>query len=324
MGHNLEEKNEKISMMYVGKQPWHGLGQYLGENNVTAEEAMQAASMDWEVATVPLYIETETPEYSGIMKAVKDRKAIIRTDTYDVLGLKSDHYRPLQNRDAFKVLDLVVGSNQAVWHTAGVLGKGERIWISAKIPDTFSVGSKDDRIEQYFLLTNGHDGLSSIQIKFTPVRVVCQNTLKQALIADENKVMNIKHMGINMENRLKIAGELLSRLHGYAKIFNDEADKMFNYRMSDFAIDNFLRKVLKVDDDLLDDKKYIGIKHLVENGMGTELEGVKGSLWGTYNAVTEFADHSEHKNQANWILTGEGFKLKERSWHEAIELVNTL
>ncbi len=322
MAHNLNENNGKYSMMYVGGKPWHGLGQYLGETAIDANTAIEAAQMNWKVSTTPLYFKNS----EGEVTEIKDRKAIIREDTQDILGLKSDHYRPLQNSDAFKVLDLVVGENAAVWHTAGVIGKGERIWVSAKIPGSFSIGSKDDRIEQYFLLTNGHDGLSSIQIKFTPVRVVCQNTLKQALIADENRVMNIKHMGLNMENRVKQSAELLSRLYGYAKIFADDAERMYSYKMNDNNIDDYMKELLKIEDDEMfvgaKAKKYNTIMDLVESGRGTEIEGVRGSLWGVYNAITEYVDHNANKQgNEKWILTGGGFKLKENAWDMAMKLV---
>lgn len=323
MAHNLENRDGRTSMMYSGKKPWHGLGQYLGGNNVTAEEAIVAAGMDWEVKTVPLYY--STTEHVPDMQEVPKRKGIVRMDTGDILGVMSNHYKPLQNKDAFKVLDPIVGNNAAVWHTAGVLGKGERIWVSAKLPDTFYVGSKEDRIEQYFLLTNGHDGLSSIQLKFTPVRVVCQNTLQQALIADGNKTVSIKHMGKNMEVRMQEAAEWLSRINGYARIFKEEAEKMYKHSMvTDESIDNFLASVLCLSEDaeLTNNKKYIGIRNLMESGAGTNLSNVKGSLWGAYNAVTEYVDHTEHKNQSKWVLTGEGFKLKERAWNAAEELVS--
>jgi hypothetical protein len=114
------------SMMYVGETPWHRLGTRL-DNPATAEEAMRAAGLGWEVQLQPLYTGPER------MVKVRDRYAVCRTDRLDQadggqLGVVGRDFTPLQNREAFSFLDPVVGDGGAIYHTAGSLRGGRRVW----------------------------------------------------------------------------------------------------------------------------------------------------------------------------------------------------
>jgi phage/plasmid-like protein (TIGR03299 family) len=166
-------------MMYVGAEPWHGLGQKL-DGPATSVEAIQAAHLDWDVIKVPLFTKQrgryrDIPNRFGVVRADKSSKG----DTA-VLGIVGASYKPFQNRQAFAWFDGIVGEGKAIYHTAGALGEGERVWILAKLPGEIRVLG-DDVVNKFLLLSNSHDGESSIQVKFTPIRVVCNNTLTMAL-----------------------------------------------------------------------------------------------------------------------------------------------
>src|SRR3990167_8634121 len=239
MSHNLNMNEEgRASMMYTGETPWHKLGTYLGENAVTAEEAIKAANMEWEVSLHPVY--------SGFaeLKEIDDFKAVIRQDTGDVLGIRKQKYTPYQNKDAFKVLDPFIGEGKARWHTAGVLGKGERVWIQAKLPGYIEV-TKNDIIEKYLFLTNSHDGSTGIKLGFSPQRIVCANTLKMALLSDQSSIMNVKHTK-NHEIKIKQALKVLGLVEKIAEDFETDAKKMYEFKMSDADIDAYLAEVINI------------------------------------------------------------------------------
>lgn len=99
---------------------------------------------------------------------VPDYFATLRTDTSDVLGVVGKDYQIVQNNEAFSFFDSIVGGNGILYETAGALGKGERIFITAKLPDYIRVG-KEDLIEKYLFLTTSHDGSGSITAAFTPI-----------------------------------------------------------------------------------------------------------------------------------------------------------
>ena len=178
MSHNLLLQNGQASMFYINEVPWHGLGTRL-DQPATAQEGIAAAHLDWKVVKLPLFAGSKRIPVTDRFAVVRRRGDLIqRTDP--VLGVVSHEYTPLQNHQAFQFFDPIVGQNAAIYHTAGALGNGQRVWILAQLPGYIRVAG-DDITEKYLLLSNSHDGKSSVTIKFTPVRVVCQNTLTLAL-----------------------------------------------------------------------------------------------------------------------------------------------
>ena len=146
-----------------------------------------------------------------------------------MLGVVGKDYEVVQNVDAFEFFDAIVGGGDGIlYETAGALGKGERIFITAKLPGYIRVG-KGDFIEQYLMLTTSHDGFGSITAAFTPVRVVCRNTLNAAMRNHSNAI-KIRHtasandrlkqahtlMGIQFQPRRRTARAYLTIGHRYA------------------------------------------------------------------------------------------------------------
>lgn len=322
MAHNLNvnSKTGKVSMFYYGQTPWHELGQKL-DKPATAAEAIAAAGLDYEVVKMPLKAGAELID-------VPNYFATVRTDTMESLGVVGNRYQVLQNRDAFAFFDSLVGEGEAIYHTAGALGKGEKIWILAKLPDYIKVG-KADVVEKYLLLTNGHDGRTLVRAKLTPIRVVCQNTLNMALRGSEQQI-SVMHNGntkVNLEVAWKVLGltnELYDQLAG---IFN----KMSLTKISDKQLVDYVRTLVYGEELAGPTPKKTEqmetILSLAESGQGAELEGVRGTVWGAYNAATEFADHVDGAKREQdaalkslWFGAREEFKL--RAYNLATALIN--
>jgi len=184
MAHMISTASGRAEMFYVGEVPWHGLGTRV-EGSATSEVAIQAAGLDWDVTTEPLYLADGRPV---------DRMACIRSDTKAILGTVSPRYCPVQNRDAFTFLDSLTMANELHYETAGSLGQGERVWMLARVPGELRVAGTDDVTKPYLLLTNCHDGTGALRCLFTGVRVVCNNTLMRAT-RNQSEGLHLRHTG---------------------------------------------------------------------------------------------------------------------------------
>lgn len=336
MAHNLAEKDGKVSMMYVGQEPWHGLGTKLAKA-ATSEEAIVAAGLDYAVEKRPIYY-TITDAANAAHRPIADKFATVRMDTKEALGVVGSQYRPLQNKEAFSFFDAVVGLKEAIYHTAGALGKGETVWLLAKLPGEIKVIGHDVS-EKFLLLTNSHDGSGSIKVLFTPIRVVCQNTLNVALSTREN-AFSIRHtpgMGLKVEEAQKALGIVNARF----ELFQDAARKLATTELTVKASQAFFTKVanrygeapeLAKGQELPAKTKAIieEMTRLFEGGRGAELKGAKGTAWGAFNAVAEFVDFYRptrsgdvsaiRASRADSLLFGTGKAMKQRAWDEALAL----
>ncbi len=150
--------------------------------------------------------------------------ANVRSDNNTVLGVVGKDYHIVQNRDAFSFFDAIVGGEEGIlYETAGALGNGERIFITAKLPGYIRVGNGDDVTEKYLFLTTSHDGSGSITAAFTPIRIVCRNTLNASL-KNMTNVVRIKHTSgakQRLEDAHKVIGLVNTLSHQLESIFNE-------------------------------------------------------------------------------------------------------
>lgn len=318
MSHNINIVNGKASMMYVGDTPWHSLGTRL-EKPATASEAVESAGLGFQVEKFNL---RTTPNNLP----VSHHFATVRMDTMEVLGVVGSRYEVIQNKDAFSAFDALVGEGQAIYHTAGVLGKGERIWILAKLPEYIRVGGRDI-VEKYLLLTNTHDGSATVSIKLTPVRVVCENTLSFALKGPEQEV-HIWHT-LQAKEKLNQAHEVLGLSNKLFELLGKYYVEMSYVQINSMMLNQFINKVFPLPLFSLR-ASYMKevqerIVELFESGQGSAIAG--RTLWGAYNAVTEYVDHYRLGSKSDsirlksiWFGSGEG--IKKKAFVCAVDMLN--
>jgi len=325
MAHELAVVNGKAAMAYFGPAPWHGLGTQL-ENPATAEEAIVAAGLDYEVELTPLMTLDGIP--------VPQRKAVVRDDTLDVLGVVGNSYQPVQNRECFGFLDGVVGEGELRYHTAGALRLGERVWMLAKLPDEIRVKDSDDITEKFLLLSNSHDGSSSLRVFFTPIRVVCANTLSIAEREGQRQGISIVHKG-NPVEKVRQAQTVLGLADRFYRQVSEKMEFLARHYPSREQLEDFFSD-LYPDREESRSRRAANVRDqlfkLFESGMGQEIPEIRHSTWAALNAVTEYIDHhrptrvkneldrADQRLDAIWF--GSGARLKERAWELALQMAS--
>jgi len=326
MSHELEMINGKAQMFSVRQLPWHRLGKIL-ENPPTSKEAIIEAGLDWKVEpreiAWKLTSEDGTPTYEDIPK----RKALVRVTDAKPLAIVSNTYQPLQNSEAFEWFDTFVKQGMATYETAGSLQGGKKIWVLAKLTNSMEI-VKGDEVRKYILLANGHDGVTSVLIQPTGIRVVCQNTLSMSLGA--GLVNSIWHQG-DIQRKM----ERVKRALGLAEEEFDKRKEIYQ-AMARCPVDNikigtYVKSLIPNANEEATDRVKRSVTaaqeriwHLHENGQGSDIPGVKGTVWGIYNSAVEYGDYDmpkRVKDIGNYQLFAGGAQFKKRAYNKALELM---
>lgn len=328
-------------MAYAVKgAPFRYSGAINVENCNTAAEVMAAAGLDWNVAKCELVakmpIHTDRPEDNGFIFGSNNYVecpnafATYRTDYNIPLGIVKERYTPVQNTEAFTFFDSAIGKDKAIWQTAGFFGNGERIFVSVKLPKNIFV--QGDPVENYLVFTTSHDGSSGVKILFTPIRIVCQNTLNAAIDSSTNYV-SFRHTK-SVHSNLDIAAEILGICDNKIVALQESFNAMKKIRMSDEKAQQIFANVILTEDEqfrikqtghtigqiitrdwrAIDDSQVSMKKVNTLSEMnnyyfaGVGQREIIGSAWGVYNAVTGYysnIDNSEGIKRMDSLLYGD-------------------
>jgi len=312
----------------------------------TSKEVIEKAKLDWKVEKCPLMAkmpgeatwdkQNEIDIKDGFFKGSNFYRTIegvygtYRTDLNIPLGVVKDKYTPVQNIDAFKFFDSAIGKNKAIWQTAGFFGNGERIFVSAKLPQHIFI--KDDIVDNYLVFATSHDGSMGVKILLTPIRVVCENTLNAALHNNEAYI-SYRHTE-SVHEKLDIAQEILGISNIKIKALEETYNNFANINVTDDqAADYYARLILSKSEyndlkstghtpmqlvlrswDAMNDANISTRKcniiaemyYYYMNGIGQQ--EWRGTGWGVYNAVNGYysnVDKAEGTKRMDSLLYGD-------------------
>lgn len=288
MAHEVE------TMFYRNDVPWHRLGNKVVDAP-TIEEAIVAAGLDWTVSVQDLFMANGT---------MVPNKATVRDSDQSVLGVVGPNYTPLQNMDAFKFFNPFLEGNQVTLETAGSLRQGKRVWILAKINKDPLVITKNDTVEKYILLAHGHDGLMSVRVGFTPIRVVCANTLAMSIGNSGSQLLRVKHTK-NLNENLEKISEVMNVANQSFEATAEQYKFLASREISQADLEKYIKLVFvgpkfeKMEDEGKKPARDVMPKvlRLFEEGHGAQLPGVKGTYWAAYNAINEYLGYEKGNDE---------------------------
>jgi len=156
--------------MMNGRAAWHGLGEVV-EGTLPAGEAFTRAGALFPVGVTGLYAKAD----DGEMLEIEDRRAIWRPDTRTILGVASDHYKPIQNTQLLRFAEAI--REEVDMDTVIVLKGGAKVAFTARLRGSDHEVIPGDKIHRNIVGYLGHDGKTAFGGMFTNIRVVCANTL---------------------------------------------------------------------------------------------------------------------------------------------------
>jgi phage/plasmid-like protein (TIGR03299 family) len=359
---NIEMVNGVASFAENGRREraWHGLGQVVNEP-MFVKDALKLCHADFNVGfqkVVALSEELQNAMDNGefINAAmlrdllIDNTMATMRLDTNKSLGIVSDKYGIVQNEDAFKFVDMFCSGkfanrdNTPVIETCGVLGKGERIFVTAKFPKSIVLDAKrDDLVDMYVVFTTSHDGTGAVRCVCTPIRVVCNNTLNWAMkenigrIAFRHSSKVMSRLDLLNEENAEFAYKALNVAETYANGLKESFDHLRNIKLAERDLDNIIAQVVlapdaakefmqtrNIESDAIKTRGrniFLGVKECLETGVGQEGQERGTAMW-LLNGLTSYyqneATERSEEIKFDSILDGNIYKKVQKAYDLAI------
>lgn len=322
MSHELDMRANGVAAMFsVRETPWHRLGTVI-QDIPTIEEALHLGGLDFHVETQPIFTKRHVLLEDGDSfektEEIEGFKATMRMDRHEVLGVVGSRYTPLQNRDAFKILQPLLDAGLATLETGGVLRQGRDVWVMVRfhVESPLVTEVFGTEVVPFGLLSNNHAGQRQVLLQETPIRVVCANTLgmaQRSALKGKSRVVKVRHT-LTVEAKTTKAvdelwGGIISRY--------EEVARQYRLLKRAYLDDALFRKlvldtVAPIPKKLADPETSRQRTSLAKieaqrerlTSLWTEGEGHTGdhSAWEAYNAVTQSIDHDDHL----WRVRGEG------------------
>lgn len=284
-----EVKETKNRIEKIVAPTWREMSTKI-EHSSKAQEAMKEAGLDYEVGSKGLFVWADRA--GGKSLPIGEKVATYRKDTGEPLGVVGESYKIIQNKDAFSFFDTIIENRQADYTSAGTFDGGRRVFLQAKLPKDIII--KGDVVEKYLLIVNSHNGSTPLKMLWTPIRVVCQNTLAMAMRGGESEFV-IRHSG-NVVNKISLANESLLNAMKYFNHFELVATSLADRMMTEAEVKKYFNLVAfknegkETDSTQLKNKRDL-LFTLFERGKGQEQKAIRHTAWAAYNAVTEYVDH---------------------------------
>jgi len=293
------------------------------------EDVLEAAGLGFKVETDNMFTREGNP--------VKNNYIIRRDDTKHILGTCKSRYSPVQNEDMFRPFHDTVKKYGGEYETAGVIGGGQKCWISAKLPGEYALNKRpDDKMEKRVVCLISHDGTKRNSYLAIAKRVFCNNMLSLLTREGNSQGHSISHTK-NWEANLEIIEHSFDLSIAAHNDFEQVANKLDDMVISAKEVKIFTEMLLPdrapefdLRGNLIEKRESSRIDNRRDQILDLFIEGAgnKGQTrWDAFNAVTEYVDHhnnikrlegpkSTHAAERRFmssIVDGSGTRLKQQA-----------
>jgi phage/plasmid-like protein (TIGR03299 family) len=224
--------------------------------------------------------------------------ALYRESDGKFLDVVSETWNPVQNEEAFDFFNEFVGAGDMEMHTAGSLKDGQIVWALAKVKDSFELFG-GDQVDNYLLFTNPHKFGRGIDIRMTPIRVVCNNTLTLSIATKASSSVTLNHRKqFVKEEALEAMGAAKEQFDKYKDMATFLGSKKI--KDADTLIEYFNSVFPKTNGGKFE--KFASRNAEAAHAVMDSQPGAnyaEGSWWQAFNAVTYMVDHQMGRSNDN-------------------------
>lgn len=355
MSHEIQASDVFGEVRLNGQRAWHGLGVEI-EPGLTAWEAFEKIGLDWETKLLPLLAVSDVLRFgeqgTPLHIEVPSHRAHVRSDTKEILGVVGSGYKPISNRELAEFADALVRADvedsllneperlnrHVTVETAGSLRNCRVVYALVKLPRDIEV-TGEDILNQYILIRNSHDGSTSFQVYLTSVRVVCANTLRMSE-RDLGRGIQFRHTG-DVSEKIEHARLALGLIAKESERFEAKVRVLSARHLTKDEVSEYFRTVYDATYGVVPDNgdisaqierrdDILGIWQANFEKEEQTLQGIEGTAWAAYNAVSLFHTHqrgrykplSESFARVHSNLFGVSDASKQTAFKEALALAS--
>ncbi len=344
MSHNISGNRLALH----NEPAWHPLGTVFTDP-IDASGAVKIADGEFMLYTCPLQVQLPDGSYMPIDQSVAIMREPLHDDpSWAFFGIAGKDYAMYQNADLARLLDPL--TEEWPVETLGFLGHGETMFATLKAK---TLDINGEQLDQYFLVADTRDGTASLHIAYTPIRVVCQNTLRTGL-AQSTVSVAVPHFGgtfkRDVEFYMATAAKMQEAADKTVDAFNllmqnrlmpDEFDKI---AAAAFPIPTIPRRItmsngMELTEDMAalveqsrDEYQRSTLKAFLNRQatgetyqkFNDEYPKLAETAWAAVNAVVEHIDHAEVRGnrvaRSRSIMFGQAGLAKDRAFKEAMDI----
>lgn len=307
----------------------------------SASEAARQAGLDWEVTATPLqaYVNNKVNDYESVTDYydVPRKQGILRLDSSGdnrIIGVVGEKYKIVQNMEVFNALDSLVDSGDARYAAAGEYNGGANVWMIMELPNGVNVAN--DPHAAFLLVQSSHDGSGAVRIRPIIERIFCANQINKLITRNKTNdyTYTMKHTTnakLSVEDIRNITQLTYQSIEEYEQVASILLARDANH----LRAREIFRKVWALPAhvegqsyDLLSqgERRQQTLAYAARDKAmaiyqdSPTQENIKGTDFGIWQAVVEYADHHASggsEQRAVATLSGRNDKVKNK----ALELV---
>lgn len=249
--------NQNVLIGYTDKRgkAWHYRASEQGTepnhySGAVPIEDVRRRLFHWRAVEVPMFVKASRDLIAAGHDAeitVPNRVAIVRDDTYEVLGTPSASYAVHQYDEMLlQKVEAIVDDNLNIG-SAGLLKNGAIAWIQIEAPEN-RVAAGGVEFRPHLLATTSHNGSIATTYKRVQTIVVCDNT-RAAALRESGEEYRVRHTA-NSVMRLNDARTALNIIFTMGDEFEKEINLLLSTAVTDKQYERFISLIVPMKDEM--------------------------------------------------------------------------